>query len=133
MDYDIQTKEQDTEYTRCVQQRSRDNDLFAEQEGCTPWVAKTEYEGLLNPENQLQMNPMKLNGIAEWPTPTTTTNEDKSFLGLRNLDKEFGLPDKSDLTKSKNKLKEKGQDNHDIIMLPERLFSDLLDQELDNE
>ena len=77
-DYDILTKEQDTEYTRCVQRRSRDNDLFTEQEGCTPWVAKTEYKGLLNPENQLQMNPMKLNGIAEWPTPTTTTSAWKS-------------------------------------------------------
>src|SRR6202522_1355236 len=46
-DYIIQTKEQDTEYTRCVQRQSRDNDLFTEQEGCTPWVARTGYEGLL--------------------------------------------------------------------------------------
>src|SRR5271168_3795534 len=128
-DYDIQTKEQDAEYAQCVQRRSRDNDLFAEQEGCTPWIARTEYEGLLNPGNQLQMNPMKLNGIAEWPTPTTMTKEVKSFLGFRNFDKEF-TQNEEDLTKSKN---EKGQDNCDIIMLPERLFPDLLDQELDDE
>ena len=105
---------------------------MAEQEGCTPWVARTEYKGLLNPENQLQINPMKLNGIAEWPTPTKTTKEDKSLLGLRNLDKEF-TQNKEDLTKSKNKLNEKGQDNYNIVMLPERLFPDLLDQELDDE
>src|ERR1700678_4485697 len=46
MDYDIQTKEQDTEYTRCVQQRSRDNDLFTEPEGSTSWETRAEYEGL---------------------------------------------------------------------------------------
>ena len=71
------------------------------------------------------MEPMKLNGIAEWPTPTTT-NEVKFFLGFRNFDKEFTQNDE-DLMKSQNK--QNGQDNNDIIMLPEGLFPDLLDQE----
>src|ERR1700678_4732339 len=69
-DYDIQTKEEDTEDTRSVPQQTRDNDLFTEPEGYTSWVTRTEYKGLLNPENQPQTNPMKLDGIAEWPTPT---------------------------------------------------------------
>src|SRR6202522_4391737 len=64
----IETKEeQDIENTR----RSRESDLFTEQEGCTPWVVKTEHEGILYFENQPQTNPTKLDGIAEWPTPTT--------------------------------------------------------------
>src|SRR5271168_5492322 len=77
MDYDIQTKEQDTEYTRCVQRRSRDNDLFTEPEGSTSWATRAEYEGLFYPENQLQTDLMKLYGM--WPTPAMTT-EVKSFL-----------------------------------------------------
>ena len=93
MDYGIQTKEQDTEYTRCVQQRLRNNDPFTEPEGCTPWVARTEHEGLVNPENQPQMD--------------QTKPQDK-----RNMD---------------------GQDCIDIIMSPERLFPDQLDQELNDE
>src|ERR1700678_3078143 len=51
IDDNSETKEQNTEYTRCVQQRSRDNDLFAEPEGCTSQEGRTEYEGLLSPEN----------------------------------------------------------------------------------
>src|SRR6202522_3790604 len=131
-DYDIQTKEEDTEDTRSAPRRSRNNNPFTEPEGCTPWVARTEHGGLLYSGNQPQIGPMKLNGIAEWPTPTTTTKEVKSFLGFRNFDKEF-TQNEEDLTESKNKRKEKGQDNCDIIMLPERLFPDLLDQELDDE
>src|ERR1700678_1400469 len=132
IDDNSETKELNTENTGGVPQRLRNNNPFTEPEGCTPWVARTEHGGLLYSGNQPQIGPMKLNGIAEWPTPTTTMKEVKSFLGFRNFDKEF-TQNEEDLTKSKNKRKEKGQDNCDIIMLPERLFPDLLDQELDDE
>ena len=87
-DYDIQTKEQDTENTQCVLRQSRDNNLFPRPDECTPWVTRTEYKGLLNPENQLQTNPMKPYDIDIWPTPAMTT-EAKSFLGFGNVDKGF--------------------------------------------
>src|ERR1700678_844488 len=58
-DYDIRTKEQDTKNTQCVLRRSGDDDLFAEPEGHTSRVTKTEYEGMLNPENQPQTESMK--------------------------------------------------------------------------
>src|SRR5271168_737656 len=81
----IETKEeQDTGNTR----RSRDSDLFTEQEGCTPWVTRTEYNGSFNPKNQLQTNSMKLYGINIWPTPTTT-EEVKPFLGFGSFNEEF--------------------------------------------
>src|SRR6202522_1793848 len=55
-DRDIQIEEeQDAESTGCVQQRSRDNDLFTEPRGCTLWVTKAICEGLINPKNQPQM------------------------------------------------------------------------------
>jgi hypothetical protein len=64
-------------------------------------VTRTEYEGLLYPENQPQTNSMKLNGIDIWPTPMTT-NKVKSFLGFRNFNKEFFQNDE-DLMKPQNK------------------------------
>src|ERR1700678_3762135 len=132
IDNNSETKELNTENTGGVPRRSRNNNPFTEPEGCTPWVARTEHGGLLNSGNQPQTGPIKLNGIAEWTIPTTTMKEVKSFLGFRNFDKEF-TQNEEDLTKSKNKQNEKGQDNCNIIMLPERLFPDQLDQELDDE
>jgi hypothetical protein len=60
--------------------------LFPGPEEYTSWETRIKYVGLLNPENQLQMNPMKLDGIDIWPTPTTT-KEVKSFLVFGNFDK----------------------------------------------
>src|ERR1700678_1392 len=134
------TKEETTENTRCVTEQTRDNDLFAEQEGCTPWVAKTKYEGLLYPENQLQMNRKKLNGIDIWPTPAMTT-EVKSFLRFGNVDKGF-IQDNWTLTEPLENLfeedeifldKKNNQDDEDEIMSPVGSFSQLLDPECSNE
>src|ERR1700678_3454567 len=126
MGYNIQMKEQDTKYTRCVQRRSRDNDLFTEPEGYTSWATRAEYEGLFNPENQLRTNPMKLYSIDIWPTPTITKE------GLGNFDKGFTQNDE-DLINPQSKRNKDEQDNRDMIVLPERLFPDLLDQEFDDE
>src|ERR1700678_2004261 len=88
IDDDSETKEQNTEYTRSVPRRSRDNDLSTEPEGSTSWATRAEYEGLFNPENQLQTNLMKLYGIYIWPTPAMTTKV-KSFLRFGNVNKGF--------------------------------------------
>src|SRR6202522_4447767 len=140
MGYVTQTKEQDTEYTRCVQRRLRDNDLFAEPEDCTSWMTGTKYIGLLNPENQLQTGLMKLDGIDIWPTPAMTT-EVKSFLRFGNVDKGF-IQDNWTLTEPLENLFEKdkifldkknNQDDEDEIMSPVGSFSQLLDPECSNE
>ena len=103
-------------------------------------MTRTEYEGLLNPDNQLQTNPMKLDGIDIWPTPAMTT-EVKSFLGLGNIDKGFIL-DNWTLTEPLKDLfemdeifqeKKNGQDNHDTIILTEDLFPNSLDYGFDDE
>src|SRR5271168_9086 len=126
IDDNSETEKQNTEYTRCVQQRSRDNDLFTEPERYTSWATRTKYEGMLNPENQPQTEPMKDNGTDIWPTPTTTT------AGFRNFDAEF-IQNNEDLMKPQNKRNINGQGNNDIIMLPERLFPDSMDQEFDDK
>src|SRR5271155_1915159 len=140
IDDDPETKEQNTEYTRSVPRRSRDNDLSTEPEGYTSWVTRTEYEGLPNPENQLLANPMKLYGIDKWPTPAMTT-EVKSFLGFGNVDKGL-IQDDWTLTEPFEVLlemdetflaKKDEQDNKDMIMLPEGLFPNSLDYGFDDE
>src|SRR5271168_1539499 len=131
MDYDIQTKEQDTKYTRSVPRRSRDNDFFAEPERYTSWVTRTEYEGMPNPENQPQTELRKGVGIDEWPTPTTMKRV-KSFLGFENFDTEF-TQNNEDLIKPHNKQDKNEQDNRDMVRSEERSSPDLLDHELDDE
>src|ERR1700678_642700 len=124
----IETKEeQDIENTR----RSRDSDHFTEQEGCTPWVVKTEHEGILYFENQPQTNPTKLDGIAEWPTPTMA-KEVESFLGFGNFDTELTQNDE-DLIKPQNKQDKDEQDNRGMVMLPAKLFLNLLNHKFDDE
>src|ERR1700678_2191425 len=100
----------------------------------------TKYIGLLNPENQLQTDLMKLNGIDIWPTPTTT-KEVKSFLGFGNIDKRF-IQDNGTLTGPLKELlemdetfqvKKNEQDDKDTIMLPEDSFPNSLDYGFDNE
>src|ERR1700678_672256 len=140
IDNDPETKEQNTEYTRSVQRRSRDNDLSTEPEGYTSWVTRTEYEGLPNPENQLLANPMKLYGIDKWPTPAMTT-EVKSFLGFGNSDKGL-IQDDWTLTEPFEVLlemdetflaKKDEQDDKDMIMLPGGLLPNSLDYGFDDE
>src|SRR5271155_4016129 len=139
-DYDIQTKEEDTEDTRSVPRQTRDNDLLTEPEGYTSWATRNEYEGLLNPENQLQTDPMKLYGIDICPTPAMIT-EEKSFLGFGNIDKGF-IQDNWTLTEPFEVLlemdktflvKKDEQDDKDMIMLPKDLFLELLDHRFDDE
>ncbi len=50
-------------------QHLHDNKLFLKAEKCKFEVLKTEYLGIIISENSIHMNPIKIAGIAEWPTP----------------------------------------------------------------
>jgi len=69
----IFTKEMDDniEKTRRILQRLTDNNLYLKPEKCVFWQTKVEYLGLIIEENKLAMDPVKLSGIANWPTPNT--------------------------------------------------------------
>ena len=56
--------------TRRVLQILRDNDLYLKPEKCSFWQTKTDYLGLIIEEGKIGMDPTKLKGIADWPTPT---------------------------------------------------------------
>ncbi|SJK99846.1 uncharacterized protein ARMOST_03157 [Armillaria ostoyae] len=51
---------------------------------CEFEVLETEYLGVIISEGQVRMDPIKLAGIAEWPTPTKK-KELQSFLGFTNF------------------------------------------------
>ena len=130
MDYDVKRKKPDTENTRCVLRRSGDNDLSPDPEECATWVTKAEHERWFDSENRQQRNSMKLDNI-NWPI-STTKKEVKSLLGFGSPDKEL-VQNNEDWTKPRNKQNTNGQDNVDIIILPERLSPDSLNQKLDDE
>jgi Reverse transcriptase (RNA-dependent DNA polymerase)/RNase H-like domain found in reverse transcriptase len=82
------TIEENVECVKKVLQRLRDNDLYLKPEKCTFWTKEVEYLGMIISENQLQMDPVKLKGIAEWPAPANVKNV-RSFLGFGNYYRRF--------------------------------------------
>ncbi|SJL05427.1 uncharacterized protein ARMOST_08794 [Armillaria ostoyae] len=73
---------------RQVLQKLRENKLFLKAEKCEFEVLQTEYLGVIISEGQVRMDPVKLAGIAEWPTPTKK-KELQSFLGFTNFYQKF--------------------------------------------
>ncbi|SJL08520.1 uncharacterized protein ARMOST_11884 [Armillaria ostoyae] len=73
---------------RRVLQKLRENKLFLKAEKCEFEVLETEYLGVIISEGQVHMDPVKLAGIAEWPTPTKK-KELQSFLGFTNFYRKF--------------------------------------------
>ncbi|SJK96774.1 uncharacterized protein ARMOST_00020 [Armillaria ostoyae] len=73
---------------RRVLQKLRENKLFLKAEKCEFEVLETEYLGVIISEGQVRMDPIKLAGIAEWPTPTKK-KELQSFLGFTNFYRKF--------------------------------------------
>ena len=59
-----------------------ENNLYLKLEKCTFWMTKVDYLGLIIQENQILMDPVKLNGIWDWPTLTTLTAPVVSSIGF---------------------------------------------------
>ena len=83
-------------------------DLHLKLEKCQFDVSEVEYLGMIVKPGQLAMDPVKLDGIATWPTPAKVKDV-QSFLGFANFYRRF-IPDYStvarpllDLTKKDNR------------------------------
>ena len=59
-------------------------DLHLKLEKCTFATTMVEYLGMIVKPGQLAMDPVKLNGIAQWPTPSKVKDV-RSFLGFANF------------------------------------------------
>jgi len=66
----------------------QDNNLFVNLDKCTFEAKEVDYLGMIVSENQIRMDPAKLEGIRDWPTPTTM-KQVQSFLGFRNFYRKF--------------------------------------------
>jgi hypothetical protein len=63
-------------------------ELFLQPEKCEFEKTWIEYLGLIISENHVEMDPVKVAGVAEWPQPTNK-REVQSFLGFANFYRRF--------------------------------------------
>ena len=73
-----------TERTKRVLQRMIELDLHLKLEKCTFAATTVEYLGMIVKPGQLAMDPVKLNDIVQWPTPSKVKDV-RSFLGFANF------------------------------------------------
>ena len=67
-----------------VLQRLQDNDLYAKPEKCVFEAPSVEFLGVVVAKNKLSMDPAKVSGIVNWPTPRSV-KEVQSFIGFGNF------------------------------------------------
>ena len=78
------TMEEHVKTIRQVLQILQDNDLYLQPSKCHFHKKKIDYLGYVISHGHLEMDPIKVAGIAEWPTPTKV-KEVQSFLGFCNF------------------------------------------------
>ena len=64
--------------------RLAEHELFLQPEKCEFEKNRIEYLGLIISEDHVEMDPVKVTGVAEWPEPTNK-REVQSFLGFANF------------------------------------------------
>src|SRR5271155_5554831 len=101
------TQEELERHTKSVLQRLRINDLYLKPKKCEFNKTKIEYLGMIVEEGKLSMDPVKLNGIRDWPIPTTV-KQVRSFLGFGNFYRRF-IAHYSDLARPLNDLTKKNK------------------------
>ena len=71
-----------------VLQKLRDNDLFLKPEKCEFEKQEVEYLGFIIRPERIAMDPKKLAGIEDWPSPKTV-RQVRSFIGFGNFYRRF--------------------------------------------
>jgi len=82
------TKEEHEQAVRRVLQVLKENKLFLCPEKCEFCKQQIEYLGLVISENEVSMDPVKVAGVREWPTPENKTDI-QAFLGFVNFYRRF--------------------------------------------
>jgi len=81
-------KEDLQKFTLRVLKKLQENNLFVNLDKYTFEAKEVDYLGMIVSENQIKMDPAKLEGIRDWPTPTTV-KQVQSFLGFGNFYRKF--------------------------------------------
>ena len=68
----------------------RKHQLYLKAEKCTFECTTVEYLGLVLSEGQVEMDPVKISRVRDWPTPKNVT-EVQSFMGFVNFYRRFIL------------------------------------------
>jgi len=68
------TEEEHAQAVRWVLQVLKKNKLFLHLEKCEFYKQWIEYLGLVISENEVSMDPIKVAGVQEWPTPENKTD-----------------------------------------------------------
>jgi hypothetical protein len=82
------TKEDLEKRTKWVLERLKEHDLYLKPEKCKFERTEVEFLGTIISENTIRMDPIKLAGIRDWPSPTTV-KQTRSFLGFGNYYRRF--------------------------------------------
>jgi len=81
--------------------------LYLKADKCSFECSKVEDLGLILSEGCIEMDPVKIAGVKEWPTPKNVT-EVQSFVSFINFYRRF-IPDFSHVAKPLNQLTKKGE------------------------
>ena len=71
-----------------VLEKLQANDLFVKPEKCKFEQASVEFLGLIISKDSITMDPSKVEGVKNWPTPTKVKHV-QAFLGLANFYRRF--------------------------------------------
>jgi hypothetical protein len=74
--------------TRLVLDRMREHKLHLRPEKCEFKKTRIEYLGVIISHNKVEMDPVKVTGVADWPNPTNK-KEVQSFVGFINFYRQF--------------------------------------------
>ena len=89
-------------------QVAQEHSLYFKPKKCIFHAPSMEYLGLILEQMQTWMDPVKVAGVREWPTPTTVKGV-RSFLGFCNYYRAF-VQDFSELALPLNALTRKGRE-----------------------
>jgi len=79
-----ETLEEHWKVTQRVMELLRKNNLFLKPEKCEFKKTEVEYLGVIISQNSIKIDPVKVAGVTEWPTPSNR-KEVQSFLGFTNF------------------------------------------------
>lgn len=103
-----ETKEEHEKVLREVLTILRDNKLYLNADKCQFFADKVEYLGLILGSGKLEMDPVKLAGVRDWPTPRSVRDV-QAFLGFANFYRRF-IRDFSKIARPLYDLTKKGVD-----------------------